>query len=235
MSVLGVIAARGGSKSIPKKSIAPLVGRPMLAYSCEAALNAEKLDRVILSTDDEEIAEVGRANGVDVPFMRPGELALDDTLMPAVLNHALDWADGEGMNVTAVVLLQATSPLRKACHIDDAVRLFFDQSADTVVSLEEVPHQFNPISVMNLDESGHATLYQQNSKVIMRRQEKPTVYGRNGPAVLVMRPQVLRQGGLYGETTLGYVMDRISSIDIDHPQDLIMAEAILCLPKLEGL
>ena len=103
MSVLGVIAARGGSKSIPKKSIAPLVGRPMLAYSCEAALNAEKLDRVILSTDDEEIAEVGRANGVDVPFMRPGELALDDTLMPAVLNHALDWADGEGMNVTAVV------------------------------------------------------------------------------------------------------------------------------------
>lgn len=227
MAVIGLITARGGSKTIPRKSIVELAGRPMLAYSCEAARESRTLDRVILSTDDEEMAEVGRSLGVEVPFMRPAALASDSALMPEVINHALDWLDAERIDVEAIVLLQPTSPLRNAVHIDESVELLRESGAETVVSLVEAPHQFNPISVMTLNDDGHAAPYQKTDRLVMRKQDKPTVYGRNGPAVLVLRPQVVRRGELYGTPTVGYVMDKISSVDIDDAEDLYLAELLL--------
>ncbi len=224
MNVLGLIPARGGSKGIPHKNIAPLAGKPLLAYSCEAALQSQFLARTLLSTDDPEIADVGREFGVEVPFMRPPELALDETPILPVIQQTLEWLDEhDGFVPDAVVLMQPTSPLRKAGHIDAAIQLFFEQKADTVVSVIEVPHQFNPVSLMQLDEENQLQPYLQGS-MILRRQEKPRLYARNGPAVLMIRQDTIQRGQLYGERIFPYLMDQTASLDIDDIVDLQMAE-----------
>ena len=227
MNILGLIPARGGSKAIPHKNIAPLAGKPLLAYTCEAALGSQYLTRVLLNTDDPEIAAVGRSCGVEVPFMRPAHLAADDTSMLPVLQHTLDWLETEGdFHVDVLVLLQPTSPLRRAEHIDAAVELLLSEGADTVVSVVAVPHHFNPVSVMQRDEQGYLIPYLPG-EMILRRQDKPRVYARNGPAVLAIRRATIEQGQLYGDRTLPYEMDSIASVDIDSPEDLAFAEFLL--------
>lgn len=226
MAVIGLIPARSGSKSISKKSIALCAGRPLMAYTCEAALATRLLDRVILSTDDAEIQDVGRQYGIDVPFTRPAELATDETPMIAVVRHALGWLRAEGSSVEAVVLLQPTSPLRSSRHIDESLELFRDSGADTVVSVVEVPHQFNPVSLLKIVE-GRLSAYLPDQPQILRRQDKPKVYARNGPAVLVMRPRIIESGQFYSGDTRGYVMDRMDSLDVDDFRDLKLAELLL--------
>jgi len=224
LNILGLIPARGGSKAIPHKNIVPLAGKPLLAYTCDAALSSRRLTRVLLNTDDPQIAEVGRACGVEVPFLRPAELAQDETPILPVIQHTLGWLlENQGFETDVVVLLQPTSPLRSAEHIDAAVDLLLEKGADTVVSVVEVPHQFNPVSVMRLDERGYLVPFLPG-EMILRRQDKPRVYARNGPAVLVVRRDTLEGGKLYGERTLPYEMDAASSLDIDAPDDLVLAE-----------
>ena len=230
MEILGLIPARGGSKSIPRKNIAPLVGRPLLAYSCEAALGSQTLTRVILSTDDQKIASMGRDCGVEVPFMRPAELAQDDTPTLPVIQHALHWLEEhQSYRPEVIVLLQPTSPLRRTEHIDGAVNLLLKTGADSVVSVVEVPHQFNPVSVMKIDEEGRLMPFLPGEGIrVLRRQDKPRVYARNGPAVLVIRTSVIEKTeGLYGELLVPYVMGWPESIDINTPTDLILAECFL--------
>src|SRR5262249_18146969 len=176
--VLGLIPARGGSRSIPKKNIALLCGRPLLAYTCEAALESRRLTRVVLSTDDEEVAKVGRDLGVDVPFLRSAELAEDDTPSIAVVEHCLkSLAERQSFKPDVVVLLQPTSPLRAAHHIDEALDQMEKTNADTVVSVMEVPHHFSPYSVMRL-ELGWLRNFWQESLTFdrYRRQEVPILY-----------------------------------------------------------
>jgi len=224
VNVLGLIPARAGSKAIPKKNIALLAGKPLLAYTCEAALASQRLSGVLLNTDDDEIAEVGRAHGVETPFIRPSDLADDETPILSVLQHTLAWLkDQQNFQVDIVVLLQPTSPLRKAEHIDAAVDLLVESGADTVVSVVAVPHNFNPVSLMSLDEQGYLTPFE-SGPMILRRQDKPRVYARNGPAVLAIRRDVIEQGRLYGNVVLPFEMDRMESIDIDDVDDLAMAE-----------
>ena len=224
MNILGLIPARGGSKGIPHKNITPLAGKPLLAYTCEAALQSQLLTRTLLNTDDPEIAAVGRACGVEVPFMRPAELAQDDTPILPVIRHTLDWlAKHDNFVPEAVVLLQPTSPLRQVEHIDAAIRLLLEQNADTVVSVMEVPHQFTPVSLMQLDEQNQLRPYLP-APIILRRQEKPRLYARNGPAVLAIRRETLLAGKLYGERILPLLMESTLSLDIDGPDDLALAE-----------
>jgi CMP-N,N'-diacetyllegionaminic acid synthase len=224
--ILGLIPARGGSKSIPRKNIAPLAGKPLLAYSAAAAHGAASLAHTVLSTDDAEIAEIGRGLGLDVPFLRPADLADDAAPMLPVMRHALDWFAAQGRTFDAVALLQPTSPLRQSRHIDEALALLVqDDAADSVVSIVEVPHQFNPVSVMRL-EAGRLTPFLPGPP-ILRRQDKPLVFARNGPAILAVRSAALRRGVLYNETTLGYVMSAETSLDIDDPSDFWLAEQIL--------
>lgn len=227
MRCLGIIPARGGSKSIPRKNLAPLGGRPLIAHTCEAARAAARLDRVILSTDDAEIAETVRALGVDVPFMRPASLAGDTVPMLEVLQQAvraLEARDGDRADV--VVLLQPTSPLRRARHIDEAVALLEASGADSVVSVVEVPHQFTPGSVLKLD--GERVVPYESGPMILRRQDKPRLYARNGPAIVVVRRQTLLETGtLYGPHTRPYPMTPEDSIDIDGPLDLEIAAFFL--------
>ena len=132
MNVLGLIPARGGSKAIPRKNIVDLAGKPLLAYTCQAALECNTLTQVILNTDDEEIAAIGRSYGVAAPFLRPENLATDETPILPVIQHTLAWlVEQAGFETDIVVLLQPTSPLRKAEHIDAAVQLMLDSEADT--------------------------------------------------------------------------------------------------------
>lgn len=226
---MGVIPARGGSKSIPHKNIALLAGRPLLAYTCDAALGSRVLTRVILSTDDQEIASVGRDCGVEVPFLRPAELATDRATGLAVIRNALEWLRTyERYAPELVVYLQPTSPLRTSRHIDEAVCLLLDSDADSVVSVVEVPHQYNPVSVMKIENGRLVPFLTDEGTHILRRQDKPKVYARNGPAVLVTRRAVLeRTSSLYGEQLLPYIMDWPESLDVDTGMDLLVAELFL--------
>jgi CMP-N-acetylneuraminic acid synthetase len=228
--VLGLIPARGGSKSIPRKNIAPLLGRPLLAYTCEAALSSTRLTRVVLSTDDEEIARVGRDCGVEAPFIRPRKLAGNDASSLAVAQHAVRWmSDHENFAADLIVLLQPTSPLRLATHIDEALDLLERTGADTVVSVSEVPHRFNPFSIMKLNDDSLLSFWQES--VIFdrfQRQNIPRFYARNGPAVLAARTKLLFQAeSFYGERIVPYVMNPEESVDIDSPFDLEFAAWIL--------
>lgn len=224
MIALGVVPARGGSKGIPLKSLAPVAGQPLLAYTAAAAAASRRLTRVVLSTDSAEIAEAGRALGLEVPFMRPPALATDDAPMLPVLQHALE-ALAPGFVPDAVVLLQPTSPLRRAEHIDAALDLLESSGADAVVSVVEVPHQFSPSSVMTLE--GNRLRPYGSQPTVTRRQDKPPVYARNGPAVLAVRTAVLRRGSLYGDDTRPLIMQSRESLDVDDPWDLELADLLL--------
>jgi CMP-N-acetylneuraminic acid synthetase len=226
MRFLGIIPARGGSKGIPNKCITPCAGNPLLFYTVREAKISQRLNRIILSTDSEPIATVGRNLGVEVPFLRPENLAQDDSAMIGVLQHSLNWMKAAGENFDAIVLLQPTSPLRQARHIDEAIDLFVEKGADTVVSVTEVPHQFNPVSLMKIDD-GRLSSYLENSTAILRRQDKPILFARNGPSVLVVRAALIGQGCLYGDATYGYIMASKESYDIDSLSDLELVETLL--------
>jgi CMP-N,N'-diacetyllegionaminic acid synthase len=220
--VLGLIPARGGSKGIPGKNLALVGGRPLIAWTFAEALASRRLTRIILSTDSEQIAAHGRSAGVEVPFMRPAALAADDTPMIEVLRHAVD-ALAEPLD--AFVLLQPTSPLRRAEHIDGAVEELVRTGADVVVSVVRVPHYFTPGSLMRLD--GERLVPHAEGPVATRRQDKPALFARNGPAVYAARPTVIRQHGLYDGDVRPYVMSREDSFDIDEPFDIELVEMML--------
>ena len=228
MNALGVVPARGGSKGIPQKNLIVVGGRPLLAYTADAA-RASRLSRTIVSTDDDAIAGVARGLGLEVPFMRPPELATDEALMAPVLQHAVREMRARGFTADAVVLLQPTSPLRRAEHIDRALDLLASSGADSVVSVVEVPHQFNPVSVMRLD--GDRLMAFVEGPPVLRRQEKPRVYARNGPAVLAVRTPVLERGSLYGDDCRPIFMTPEESLDLDTRLDVNLLDCLLARPR----
>jgi CMP-N,N'-diacetyllegionaminic acid synthase len=231
VNILGLIPARGGSKGIPQKNIVNLAGKPLLAYTCEAAKSSKKLDRIVLNTDDQKIARVGQEYGVEIPFYRPSELAGDETPILPVIQHTLKWfEDNESVVFDVIVLLQPTSPLRRGYHIDAAIDLMMESQADTVVSVRTVPHNFNPVSLMKLRNDGFLEPWMQG-EMILRRQDKPEVFARNGPAILAVRRSVIDSGRLYGDSILPLTMSAVESLDIDDENDLLMAEAIISLNK----
>src|SRR5436190_23965871 len=182
--VLGIIPARGGSKGIPDKNLMLLGGRPLLAYTADAAKESTRLTRTIVTTDDDRIARSAQSLGVEVPFMRPSSLAGDDVPMLPVLQHAVKTLATEGFSADIVVLLQPTSPLRRGEHIDAAVTWLERAGGDSVVSVVEVPHQFNPTSVMRVEDGLLKPFLA--GPAATRRQDKPRVLARNGPAVLAV-------------------------------------------------
>ena len=216
--IVGLVPARGGSKTIPRKNLVPVAGKPLLAWTLEEAEKSAVLSRTVVSTDSEEIATVARELGAEV-LARPPELAGDETPMRDVIDHALRELPG----CEALVLLQPTSPLRRAQHVDEAVRLLLETGADSVVSVVEVPHQFRPSSLMSLEDGRLVPL---DPEAPLVRQQKPLVYARNGPAVLALRPDRLGER-LYAGDCRPYVMDARDSIDVDGPFELELAELLL--------
>ena len=228
MNTIALIPARGGSKGIPRKNLLRLAGHPLIHYSIKAALVSSAVGRTLVSTDDPEIAEVALREGAEVPFMRPQHLAEDGTGMLAVMQHAMRFVADEGRPADAIVLLQPTSPLRPAGCIDEAIGLLESTGADSVVSVTEVPHQFNPTSVMSVD-GGRLTPYLAgDSSKVYRRQDKPVVYARNGPSILVSRhATIVDRGDLYGDDCRPLVMTAEWSVDIDAEYDFKIAELLM--------
>lgn len=233
MKILGVIPARGGSKSIPRKNIKELGGKPLIVWTIEAAKEAGILDRVILTTDDLEIAEVGKRYGVEAPFMRPKELAEDSTPTLPVLRHAVSWLkENEGYTPDAVMLLQPTGPLRQVFHIKEAVELFNKFGADSVVSVVEIPGHFSPYWAVVKKSDGRAELFggEPISQRISRRQEFPKkTYAHNG-AIYLLKTELLshpEKPSLYGDHVRLYPMEQKYSVNIDHPEDWVLAEYLI--------
>ena len=230
MRVLGLIPARGGSQGVPGKNIKLLAGKPLLAYTAEAALAARRLARVILSTDDPAIAAVGRDCGLDVPFLRPAELARADTPTLPVVLHALAWAEAHDAAHTAsydaICLLQPTTPLRPAGEIDACIALLESSGAESVITVLPVPHEYNPHWVYVEDAAGQLRLSTGEPEPIPRRQALPPAYHRSG-SVYVTRWAVAAGGSLYGRSTRAVIGDPALSVNINTPEDWARAEALL--------
>ena len=221
--MIAIIPARGGSKGLPGKNIKPLNGKPLIAYAVEAALKAKHIDRVIISTDDEEIARVAVQYGAELPFMRPAELASDTALAVDNYIYTIGKLEQEsGTIIDAFVVLQPTSPLRIAEDIDGAVELFEKKKADSVISYTQEAH---PISWHKyLDEEGHfIDILDANIK---NRQDNRVSYYPNG-AVYVFRTSMIRERKYYTDRSYAYIMPRIRSVDIDFIEDFEYAEFLL--------
>jgi CMP-N,N'-diacetyllegionaminic acid synthase len=225
-SVLALVPARGGSKGVPRKNVLPLAGQSLLKYVADAAQAASRVDRVILSTDDDDIAAEGRRVGLEVPFKRPPDLALDDTPMLSVIRHAVDWVAAHGAVPEFVVLLQPTSPLRRGAHIDDALRLLITEEADSVVTVVEVPRHLSPDYVMKI-EGGVLRPFLPEGAAITRRQDVRPAYYRDGTVYAFRRDTIDRFGNIYGERCLPLLIDPRESLSIDSSEDWAAAERIL--------
>ncbi len=228
METLCIIPARGGSKSIPKKNIADLGGKPLIAYSIGAAKGASCVSRVIVSTDNPEIAETSRKFGAEVPFMRPAELALDTTPTIPVIEHALKWlADEEGYRPDYVLLLQPTEPFVTSKDIDALFDLVIQKNADSGITVVEVPRIFHPYHVrhetpLGFLEFDDPQLHYEHPN----RQSDPKRYAF-GNCYIVKSGNFLNEKKLEVGKRIGLPIDPMNGFDINTPGDLEMARLIL--------
>ena len=219
-AVLGLIPARGGSKGVPRKNIRELAGIPLITHSIQAARDATAIDSVVVSTDDEEIAEVAESHGARVPFMRPPELATDEAPTAPVITHALETLHDAGEAYDAFVLLQPTSPLRTATDIDEAYSLYNDSESDSVISVyptydtrwKRTPGGAKKLNYTDADK---------------RRQDRDPEYVINGAIYVTDVKQFFQTEKTITGTTKMYEMTERESVDIDTPFDLWLAEQIL--------
>lgn len=223
MRILGIIPARGGSKGVPGKNIKILGGKSLLSYTVENALNSTLLTTIVLSTDDEAIAEEGRRLGIAVPFLRPDKLAEDKTPTLPVIDHALGFYAQQGEVFDAVCLLQPTSPFRPEGFIDNCITSFIDSGADALVSVLKVPDHLNPHWTFIPSQEGFLQIATGEKKLITRRQELPDSYFRDG-SVYLTKSSAIKAGSLYGETLAYYINDYEYYVNIDTPEDWEAAE-----------
>ena len=230
--VLGVVTARAGSKGLPGKNTRLLAGKPLVAYTIEAALAANVFDRLIISTDDGDAAQIARGLGCDVPFVRPAELSADDTPHLPVMVHAAQWLRDHDRYVPEwTMILMPTSPLRQPRHIREAVELAVRSGADAVVSVDEVPAHFHPQRALTVDADGWARLLVGDRPVRerpVRRQGMPAAWVFNG-AVYLFRTSLLfsPDPSLYGDRVRAYPMAPPFGHNIDDAGDWAEAERLL--------
>lgn len=218
--VLALIPARGGSKGLPRKNVLPLGGKPLIAWSIEAARGSGLVDRLILSSDDQEIISVAKTWGCEVPFVRPAELATDQAGSLDVVRHALS-AIPERYDF--VVLLQPTSPLRTSDDIDGCIRLCMTRGAATCVTVCAVDK--TPYWMFKKDPSDRLIPLFPASEMPQSRQQAPVVYQLNGAVYVARTEHIIKGGMLVDADTVGYVMSGSRSTDIDTKEDLQSLEA----------
>ncbi len=235
--VLAIIPARGGSKGIPRKNIRPLAGHPLIAYSIEIARQSRLVTRIIVSTDDAEIASVAKALGAEVPFIRPPELAQDDTRDLPVFQHALNWLkENEGYEPAAVVQLRPTTPIRERDIVDKAVTILLDNpTADSVRSVV-IPDK-NPFKMWLINPNGFMRplipITEMKEAYNAPRQALPAAYWHSGQ-IDVIRPGVLlEKNSMSGDKILPIVLDPMYSIDIDTLDSWQYAEWVILSHKLD--
>lgn len=229
MKVLGLVPARAGSKGLPGKNTRLLHGQSLLAYAAAAARASGVVDRVVLSTDGDAIADAGRACGLDVPFIRPAGLAGDETPMLPVIEHAVAALTGEGWEADIIVLLQPTSPLRRGAHIRRSVELLRETGADSIVSVVELPRHLSPDYVMRV-EDGRLVPFLPDGARVTRRQDARVACVRDGTVYTFWRRTLADQHSIYGRDCRPMVVPAAESLTIDTPEDWADAERRLTPP-----
>lgn len=220
-TILALITARGGSKGIPQKNIADLGGKPLIAWTIEAAKKSAHIDRLVLSSDDPEIIRVAKQLGCEVPFVRPAELALDNTPSMDVILHALD---SLGTQYDYLLLLQPTSPFRTAQHIHEAIEFLFKTSADSVVSIS--PVKKGPELIFYASADGSLTPVVEGLHATRRQDSKPA-FEYNGAIYLSHVPYLRKKRSYKTPETRGIELSNFIDVDIDEPKDLAYARYIV--------
>lgn len=230
MEVLAIIPARGGSKGIKRKNLVDFLGKPLVAHSIEHALASKRITRTIVSTDDNEIAQVSREYGAEIPFMRPKELAEDHVLDWPVFFHALEYlSKTEGFLPDIIVHLRPTTPYRKTCWIDYAVDLLVDHPyADSVRSVSE-PEK-HPYRMFTIDSTGYLDpimKHEHPEPFLLRRQDLPKVYYYNCVIDVTRLATIRNMNSMTGKKILPYIMNPDEVFDIDSPRDLKIARLLV--------
>ena len=225
-NILGLIPARGSSKGLPRKNIKLLLGKPLIAWTIEQALASKYLDRVVISTNDKEIAEISKKYGAEIPFMRPKKLATDEAKGIDVVLHAIDWLKKKSKRkqYDLLMLLQPTSPLRTKEDIDKAIELLFLKEAKAIVSVCEVDH--HPLWSNTLPEDGCMKDFIRQEIMNKNRQELSVFYRLNGAIYLAYWNYIKKQKSFFGEKTFAYIMPKERSVDIDDEIDLKLAKIL---------
>lgn len=235
-AALGIIPARGGSKAVPRKNLKPLGGKPLIAWSIEAARAAAHLDRCIVSTDDPEIADLARAQGAEVPFLRPAEFSRDDTPDLPVFQHALGWlAELEGYRPAMVVHLRPTLPFRRPGQIDDVVHLMRETGADCVKSIyreEHHPHKMWRFRGGRLGPYEDTPLWREVGPDCPRQILEPAYWSAG--LVDAIRREVIEGGSTVGQHVVPYPVDPEPCVDLDTEHDFVIAEVVLQVLRKEG-
>ncbi|MPS31267.1 MULTISPECIES: cytidylyltransferase domain-containing protein [unclassified Salinivibrio] len=218
---IALIPARGGSKGLARKNVLPVNGKPLIAWTIEAALHSEHLDEVYVSTEDEEIARVSEAFGAQV-IPRPAELASDQASSIDVITHALSWLEQHAVDCDVMALLQPTSPLRKAQCIDNALALYRDKDADFVISVFEPQH--TPVKAYIAQHDGSISGLFSDDAPYQRRQDLPRAFQPNGAIYIFSAAEFKRHNYFPRSKVFPYVMSEYLSADIDTKQDLDVVE-----------
>ena len=229
MKIICIIPARAGSKGIPKKNIIDVRGKPLIAYSIEPAIEAMELgliDKVIVSTDSIEIADISKKYGAEIPFLRPDDISGDKAKSIEFIEHALSFYKNLGINYDAVLLLQPTSPLRTLEDLISALKLFVESNNDSLISAYEEEY-INDLVIYKLSEDGKTSIpvNQLHNKGV-RRQEHGSLYVRNG-CIYISSTELISKGYVIGAAPLMYTMDKNKSVNVDTLEDLELLRKLL--------
>ena len=228
-NILGLIPARGGSKGLPRKNIKPLLGKPLIAWTIEQALVSKYLDRVVVSTDNKEIAEISIKYGAEVPFTRPKELARDDSTTSDVILHALNWFESTGEKYDYLALLEPTSPLREKNDIDKCIELLIDNEvAKSIVSVSKLESAHPEFNAVIDKKSGFIKKVDGTTEFkVLRRQNLTDIYFFDGTIYISEISTFRIKKTFYHKFTMAYIVPRWKSLEIDELSDIICAEALL--------
>ena len=222
--ILGIITARGGSKGLPGKNIMPVLGKPLIVYTIEAALKSEFITKTIVSSDDDEILNISESNGA-IPLKRPVEFAKDTSSSEDAIVHALTTLSSKGEEFDLLVLLQPTTPLRNSRDIDNALSIMINNTAQGVISVFNIG--VKPFKSYYLNSKGYLQGVHNNESPNMRRQELPDAYLANGAIYACYVDTFLNSNSLIPDRTIPYIMSQENSIDIDCVEDIKLVELFL--------
>ncbi|MBU1179904.1 acylneuraminate cytidylyltransferase family protein [Patescibacteria group bacterium] len=221
--ILGIITARGGSKGVPRKNIRPLAGKPLIAHSILRGKGSKYIDRLVLSSDDEEIIGVGRSYGAEVPFVRPAELATDTAKSLPVIQHAIEFCEKqEGRKYDLIALFEPTAPMGLSEDVDKCIEIAAENDADSVLGIEEVG-DWHPVRAKKIV-NGRIEPFIIPEPEGMRRQDQEKAYFRNGSVYILRRDNLMENDSLWGEVSLPYIMPEERSTNIDNEVDFVRAE-----------
>ena len=224
---LAIIPARAGSKGLPGKNIKELCGKPLIAWSIEAGFKSKYLDEVMVTTDSQEIADIAKSYGANIPFLRPDYLASDTATSFDAVKHTIEFYKNElNKEFDYIVLLEPTSPLREDDDIDNAIEQLFNSNADSIVGICKTEDQ-NPAFLIKKDDNGYIYGYENKDMKVLRRQDISDVYFFEGTIYISKTDILLDKQTFYHGKTIGYEVPKYKSLEVDDMDDFIMVEAIM--------